>query len=807
MTTPTHRFKVKTYGSPVFCDVCHKILWGLVRQGVCCQKCGFDAHFKCVDDAGPCPGERRAKSHHGKDKRNQDTAVPAAGAVTSDGEHDDGYHDGITSGDDATMSTVARPLAPIAADGDHLLPASANMVADLDDASGSDAVVRPVTTDSDSGHDSAVKPMQLTVVPNDSGILAGPESAVVPAAPSNARKSLAIDIPGRSSRSKKSKTRSRSGSTISATSGTTPTSSTTPSKSRNWTAVMSSLITSTSRHAARQEDEPRETSLNLLTTTPKNFNRFISRIGPIHSLERGFLDLIKWRNKTLTMLAMAVYTLVCLYPMALVVAPQVLLLYHLSLGYYEHTKARAMAELRTGKSQPRSSPAPRINADPAPSLSTADFKDNMKFVQNIMAQYSDVYDTIVLFSRQYLSWDQPETTGTLFKIVATSIVPSFVLFYYVPLQHLALLAGWGVFVAQTPFVLAVRETVLPVVSETLSENWAFAKGVVKQWPEVMKIKPKAVSRKTNATDAASVTGSTSTPSIPEEGLYAVAIYENQRWWLGLAYVPFLLSHERPPWSDYSGTIPLPPKATYTPPPGFEWVDTDWHIDRNWSVVAPDAEGWVHSDHLWGNPRTNPGMGALTRRRKWVRRVARRVDAADAAAALAFAAQELPMSPTVTDSPASATVAPQAVTEGAGASSAAPARARSGSASSASSTTLFQRDNADTPLARGPRVHVGGAHRDVASMMVRPTDLDAVILADQPAPLAPPTMPAEPPAEPPATPPAEVEYILDLDGEEIVLEGVQSLDLIDMDRLRDVVRQLKAQQASKNAGAVRRVRVE
>eukprot|EP00730_Choanoeca_flexa_P008676 TRINITY_DN12519_c2_g5_i2.p1 TRINITY_DN12519_c2_g5~~TRINITY_DN12519_c2_g5_i2.p1 ORF type:complete len:556 (+),score=132.47 TRINITY_DN12519_c2_g5_i2:155-1822(+) len=47
-----HRFKVKTYKSPTFCDHCGSLLWGLYNQGMQCTSCKTNVHKRC---AAQCP--------------------------------------------------------------------------------------------------------------------------------------------------------------------------------------------------------------------------------------------------------------------------------------------------------------------------------------------------------------------------------------------------------------------------------------------------------------------------------------------------------------------------------------------------------------------------------------------------------------------------------------------------------------------------------------------------------------------------------------------------------------------------------
>ncbi|XP_056408509.1 serine/threonine-protein kinase MRCK alpha-like [Hyla sarda] len=51
----THTFKVKSFTSPTKCLRCTSVMVGLIRQGVCCEVCGYMCHLSCCDGASICP--------------------------------------------------------------------------------------------------------------------------------------------------------------------------------------------------------------------------------------------------------------------------------------------------------------------------------------------------------------------------------------------------------------------------------------------------------------------------------------------------------------------------------------------------------------------------------------------------------------------------------------------------------------------------------------------------------------------------------------------------------------------------------
>ncbi|KAL7749328.1 hypothetical protein RI367_005199 [Sorochytrium milnesiophthora] len=740
LATVSHQFKVKSYNSPTNCDHCGKLLWGVMRQGVSCQRCGYNSHFRCREHIdGPCGDS--FSTHQQQQQQQQHQQPPSSPSFSLKRRS---RSRGRRAEDEQQQQQHSFAAAI-----QHALPIPPETL----------ALVQKSQLQ-----------QQLHQTP-DAHIIT-PEG-----------QQLAVTQPATQQQRLQEQDSRR--------------------KRKNIGEYVNDIIASTSVHAAAMEKKTREPSLNLLTTTPKNMTRFMARVGPLHAIELHVRDILSWKNKTKTCLALSVFTIYALYPVLLVITPQLALIYYIAERYYDQTRAQVLGGKKGGKlvrpaaatAAGAAAPA-KFNTDASPSLKPSDLKDNMQFIQNLMGVHCDTYDTAVLFSRQYLSWASPQDTKTLLQLLIASLLPTLLAFYFVPLNHLVLLGGWAVFLGNTPLVLGIKDTLQPVLLEILNENWEFAKGVVKRWPEVMRVTSGSNTKRT-ATDS-SLSEATS-PGSADEGVYMVAIYENQRWWLGLGFINYLLSSERQPWTDYTGSIPLPPKASYTPPPGFSFLDNDWHVDHAWSVVRPDADGWVYSDHMWNNARSDAGVGSLTRRRKWVRRVLRR--ASVDLTAIEQQAIDAPSAAAPASAPAPApSVAP------ASAPTAAPAPA-----------------STPAPVEQLPQ--------DQAQQVPAADAFVAV-----PAPAAPPAFSAPPPPISPGVSVRsstsrrsslanltsdshnldlentslsqlghlpnhpnggdgddDVEYILEVDGEEVVLEGVRSLDMIDMDRLRDMVRSLKRAQ--------------
>lgn len=55
-----HTLHVHSYKTPTFCDFCGELLFGLVKQGLKCQGCGYNYHKRCASKIpNNCNGSHR----------------------------------------------------------------------------------------------------------------------------------------------------------------------------------------------------------------------------------------------------------------------------------------------------------------------------------------------------------------------------------------------------------------------------------------------------------------------------------------------------------------------------------------------------------------------------------------------------------------------------------------------------------------------------------------------------------------------------------------------------------------------------
>jgi hypothetical protein len=273
-----------------------------------------------------------------------------------------------------------------------------------------------------------------------------------------------------------------------------------------------------------------------------------------------------------------------LYPVLFVIAPQILVTWIIVRNYYDKTKMQV-----TGKKNSQSI-----------AQQSAQYLKNMQFIQNQMGMYCNVHKEVSK-CQKYVDWTNEKDTSLILKATLASTVGVVIFLKIVPVNIIMLLGGIAVFAGNTPVARAASTTLPPVIIKGLKESVdSLREGIA-------------------------IASSGSEPGVVN---VRVSLYENQRWWAGLGWIPHLLSSERPAWSDESGAVQRPSKDAFPLPADSDspshdgqkgtwaWADADWRLDLSWTTV--DEHGWQFTDHSWGAPTAKAAIGSLTRRRLWVR---------------------------------------------------------------------------------------------------------------------------------------------------------------------------------------------
>ncbi|KAJ1906441.1 hypothetical protein IWQ60_012085 [Tieghemiomyces parasiticus] len=414
----------------------------------------------------------------------------------------------------------------------------------------------------------------------------------------------------------------------------------------------------------RKEHEKQPTEpppLNLFTTTPKNFSQFVNKIGPMVELHYALIDLFQWRNPVRTIEAMVLYSALCLRPVLLPLMPFFLVLFVIGRNYYaalpelvdereadmadtasvlttgsepspdqhQSTRARLVAKVKKTASGPSTLYGNRSSREV--------YAQNMQFIQNIMGVMCEVEEYIRIALRK-LDWSDPAATRSIMGYTLAAIPPVALGTVYVPWRYAALVGGLIGFVASTLWARALLRTLQPWIEYLWATRHVKYRSLRCRLTGMAR-KPLAVQTTRGPKDShpagpttdrsGSSSGTVSVPASPVKStslapppLLKIVVFENQRWWAGLGWVPNLFSGERPLWSDAQGKIRASPKGEMAPPHGYVWDPTSrWVLATNWStpdVPVKDPEGWIYTDNHWKHPKSAGGLMTFTRRRKWVR---------------------------------------------------------------------------------------------------------------------------------------------------------------------------------------------
>lgn len=245
--------------------------------------------------------------------------------------------------------------------------------------------------------------------------------------------------------------------------------------------IVQELMGSTALHSKQlaKEREAASPPLNLLTRTPKNMTRFVSRVGPMRQAEGFVLDLFMWKDPVQSTLALFVYTLFCLYPYLLLVLPQIIVTIVVVKCYYSKAEKTMKCKKKNGatvadslhpnaqvSTSSTTTTSVKLPSSPSdyngPSLSVNDYTNNLQWIQNFVGNYADMYD--IISQQAYLvNWSDEKRTWEVLKITWISLTTVLIVTYFMPLRFLALFGGIGAFLSNTAFARAAKETLVPVI--------------------------------------------------------------------------------------------------------------------------------------------------------------------------------------------------------------------------------------------------------------------------------------------------------------------------------------------------------
>jgi hypothetical protein len=268
--------------------------------------------------------------------------------------------------------------------------------------------------------------------------------------------------------------------------------------------------------------------LNLLTTTPKNFTRFVSRLGPIVEGQAQVIKVLGWEEPGKSSAVLLLYILVCLYPWLVMFFPTFFIFYIL----FRKT----------------------------PSESQSQYMKNMQFIQNHMKMGSDLFDYINE-SLESLRKSKDANLILLYSFLGSTAAS--IGLYYIPIK-----LNWIFLIIGVP----------ALTSHTVTFRYfsfLFKKIFFSLKKELLSSKIRNPNLKSGENDK------------------LVKVFENQRWWAGLGWIPFLLKNERPGWSDESGTISFSHINDYEPLDFYKWKEDEWSIYTDWSEVGVDRQGILY----------------------------------------------------------------------------------------------------------------------------------------------------------------------------------------------------------------------
>lgn len=348
-----------------------------------------------------------------------------------------------------------------------------------------------------------------------------------------------------------------------------------------------------------------------------------------------------WQDKSWTLMWMAIWAVVSIYPWLLLLAPStilsvILIMTHRARYQDTMTPSIRMEVPNLPASKSPKSTASTAAASPAEVLSysttfptstgegivqppltpnpphegTLKYYENLRDIQNMMKMIIDGYDLLVP-TVPYLNWSSYSRSLHILQLSLLTTVLMFFIAPYIPYRAVMLIAGEGAFILNHPWTKPALEGLAKRI-DTSREGRKLIKIAkegghrVREWIEQDRLDD----------------------YVWERGWRNVEMFENERFVgskraasssgvVGGWSAHNLRMGERLPWtkgpdgwsSEEVEVLPghqidISRQVAMKLEPGWEWIPGDeWRIDwgGSWSAVGTDDQGYVYTDASWQKP--------------------------------------------------------------------------------------------------------------------------------------------------------------------------------------------------------------
>ncbi|PLN79521.1 Pex24p-domain-containing protein [Aspergillus taichungensis] len=328
-----------------------------------------------------------------------------------------------------------------------------------------------------------------------------------------------------------------------------------------------------------------------------NFRRFNARIGVVFHFQNQVERVLNWKHPSHTFSFLFAYSLICLEPHLLVVLPMMVFLLFVMvpafLARHPPPPAPSTSSIMPYYSFQGPALAPAKTITPA-SETSKDFFRNMRDLQNSMADFSDVHDSLVSVFAPLTNFSNERLSSAVFLMVLFATIVLFAVSDLMPWRIIALIGGNVAILSKHPSLQDLLQT---IASDFTSERSDRDRAFLSAHKEALEAAGLSLdSLPSDPSAAMSLLGSLADITLdtyPEER--EVEIFEIQ--WRSLA--PF----SETPWEHFVfSSLPYDPLSPYRfagdrpkgcrffedvrPPTGWAWKSKKWELDldcREWVV--------------------------------------------------------------------------------------------------------------------------------------------------------------------------------------------------------------------------------